>query len=175
MLGLCQKAGLRSDCSGPKGFCEAVGRGTAAGRAGRAAVQGQSEGSRPRHWKPALEASADPPVMLSRTLPTDPACQPRGNGPDSPILRGGDGSILQASEAPHLLSMVERIVANTGQLPAMLIAGAGHRMDRKIRAKARQAIYALRKTIVEPVLGQIKAARGLDRFRLRGLDKVNGE
>ena len=99
----------------------------------------------------------------------------QGNDPDSPILRGGDGSILQASEAPHLLSMVERIVANTGQLPAMLIAGAGHRMDRKIRAKARQAIYALRKTIVEPVLGQIKAARGLDRFRLRGLDKVNGE
>jgi Transposase DDE domain/Transposase domain (DUF772) len=34
---------------------------------------------------------------------------------------------------------------------------------------------ALRKTIVEPVFGQIKRARGLDRFLLRGLEKVNGE
>jgi len=49
------------------------------------------------------------------------------------------------------------------------------RMDRKLRSKAGQAIYALRKTIVEPVFGQIKGARGLDRFRLRGLEKVNGE
>jgi IS5 family transposase len=49
------------------------------------------------------------------------------------------------------------------------------RMDRKLRSVAGQAIYALRKTIVEPVFGQIKGARGLDRFRLRGLEKVNGE
>ena len=48
-------------------------------------------------------------------------------------------------------------------------------MDRKIRSKAGQAIYALRKTIVEPVFGQIKGARGLDCFLLRGLEKVNGE
>jgi hypothetical protein len=43
-------------------------------------------------------------------------------------------------------------------------------MDRKLRSKADQAIYALRKTIVEPVFGQIKGARRLDRFRLRGLE-----
>ena len=49
------------------------------------------------------------------------------------------------------------------------------RMDRKLRSKAGQAIYALRKTIVEPVFGQIKGSRRLDRFRLRGLEKVNGE
>ena len=41
--------------------------------------------------------------------------------------------------------------------------------------KSGQAICALRKTVVEPVFGQIKGARGLDRFRLRGLEKVNGE
>ena len=49
------------------------------------------------------------------------------------------------------------------------------RMDRKLRSKGGQAIYGLRKTIVEPVFGQIKGARRLDRFRLRGLGKVNGE
>jgi hypothetical protein len=49
------------------------------------------------------------------------------------------------------------------------------RMDRKLRSKAGQAIYALRKSIVEPVFGQIKGAWGLDRFLLRGLEKVDGE
>ena len=34
---------------------------------------------------------------------------------------------------------------------------------------------ALRKTIMEPVFGQIKGAQGLDCFLLRGLEKVNGE
>jgi hypothetical protein len=33
------------------------------------------------------------------------------------------------------------------------------RMARKLRSKAGQTIYALRKTIVEPVNGQIKEAR----------------
>lgn len=42
------------------------------------------------------------------------------------------------------------------------------RMERMLRSKAGQAIYAMRKTVVEPVFGQIKGARGLDRFRLGG-------
>ena len=49
------------------------------------------------------------------------------------------------------------------------------RMDRKLRSKAGQAFYALRKTIVEPVFGQIKGSRRLNRFLLRGLEKVDGE
>ena len=48
-------------------------------------------------------------------------------------------------------------------------------MDRKFKSKAGPAIYALPKTIVEPVFGQIKGAPGLDRFWLRGHEKVNGE
>jgi hypothetical protein len=47
-------------------------------------------------------------------------------------------------------------------------------MDQKLISKAGQAIYGRRKMIVEPVFGQIKSARDLDRFRLRGLEKVNG-
>jgi hypothetical protein len=49
------------------------------------------------------------------------------------------------------------------------------RTDRKLRSKVGQAIYAARKTIVEPVFGQIKGARGLDNFWLRGLEKANGK
>ena len=195
----------------------------------------------------AATAKADPLAMPQRTLPTDaagnpkPAAQRNFSDPDSHILKGSDGWMQgynaqaavdgdhqvivaigvsnQASDALHLLPMLERIEANTGQRPAALIADAGYcstanlkacegrqlnayistsrqqhgqrprpsrgkaprdldargRMDRKLRSKAGQAIYALRKTIVEPVFGQIKGARDLNRFRLRGLGKVNGE
>jgi hypothetical protein len=49
------------------------------------------------------------------------------------------------------------------------------RMARKIRSKKGSKIYAQRKAIVEPVNGQIKECRGLRRFLLRGLEKVDGE
>lgn len=192
-------------------------------------------------------SSVDPLAMPSRNLPTTAAGDPKAKAqrnftdPDSHILKGGDGWIQgyncqaavdgdhqiivavgvsnQAADQHHLLPMVERIVANTGQLPEKLIADAGYcstsnieaseqrgldaylstsrqshgkrprssrgpaprdldargRMDRKLRSKAGQAIYALRKIIAEPVFGQIKGARGLDRFQLRGLEKVDGE
>jgi hypothetical protein len=48
-------------------------------------------------------------------------------------------------------------------------------MVRKLATKAGRSIYALRKKIVEPVFGQIKEARGLRRFLLRGLVKARGE
>jgi len=48
-------------------------------------------------------------------------------------------------------------------------------MARKLRSKNGSAIYAQRKAIVEPVNGQIKEARGLRRFLLRGLEKVDAE
>lgn len=49
------------------------------------------------------------------------------------------------------------------------------RMQRKLRTKAGAKIYARRKAIVEPVFGQIKQARGIRQFLLRGLKKVQGE
>jgi transposase len=49
------------------------------------------------------------------------------------------------------------------------------RMKRKVMTKAGQAIYARRKTIVEPVFGQIKQAQGFRHFLLRGVDKVRSE
>ena len=192
-------------------------------------------------------AEADLLAMPQRTLPTDAAGNPKPQAqrnftdPDSHILKGSDGWIQgyncqaavdsdhqvivaigvsnQPSDAVHLLPMVERIQANTGELPDALIADAGYcstanlkaceergleayistsrqqhgkrprpsrgrppkdldargRMERKLRSKSGQMIYAVRKTVVEPVFGQIKGARGLDRFRLRGLEQVNGE
>ena len=60
-----------------------------------------------------------------------------------------------------------------GPLPAT--ATPTDRMTRKVQTKAGAAIYAARKTIVEPVFGQIKQARGFRQFLLRGLTKVQGE
>jgi transposase len=196
---------------------------------------------------PLITADRDPLAMPKRHLPTDatgnpkPQAQRNFTDADSHILKGADGWIQgynaqaavdgdhqvivaigvsnQASDAVHLLPMLERIESNTGRMPDSLIADAGYcstanleaceekglnayvstsrqqhgqrprpsrgraprdldargRMERKLRSKAGQAIYALRKTLVEPVFGQIKGARGLDRFRLRGLEQVNGE
>ena len=49
------------------------------------------------------------------------------------------------------------------------------RMRRKLQTKAGAAIYSRRKTVVEPVFGQVKQARGFRQFLLRGLQKVQGE
>jgi hypothetical protein len=48
-------------------------------------------------------------------------------------------------------------------------------MKRKLETKVGAAVYALRKTIVESVFGQIKQVRGFRQFLLRGLEKVRGE
>jgi transposase len=49
------------------------------------------------------------------------------------------------------------------------------RMSRKLHTKTGAAVYAARKGIVEPVIGQIKHARGFRQFLLRGFEKVQGE
>lgn len=52
---------------------------------------------------------------------------------------------------------------------------AVEKMKRKLKTEAGQALYKMRKAIVEPVFGQIKAARGIRAFLLRGLEKVSAE
>lgn len=49
------------------------------------------------------------------------------------------------------------------------------RMKRKLMTVGGRAVYARRKTIVEPVFGQIKQAQGFRQFLLRGYRKVQGE
>ena len=53
-------------------------------------------------------------------------------------------------------------------------ATAKARMAAQVRTPAGRALYARRKVIVEPVLGQLKAAHGFRRFLLRGLQKIRG-
>jgi transposase len=58
-------------------------------------------------------------------------------------------------------------------LPAT--ASAKEKMQAKVNSEQGQKLYAQRKTIVEPVFGQIKGARGFRRFSFRGLLKIGAE
>jgi transposase len=59
--------------------------------------------------------------------------------------------------------------------PGSSPATVKERMQAKLRTESGRALYARRKTIVEPVFGQIKECRGFRRFLLRGLAKIRGE
>jgi len=63
--------------------------------------------------------------------------------------------------------------APRGRPPADLTAK--EKMARKRRTKKGRATYARRKSIVEPVFGQIKRCRGFVQFLLRGMEKMRGE
>jgi transposase len=67
----------------------------------------------------------------------------------------------------------EKEICKPGPLPKG--ATRVDRMKRKLQTKVGSAIYAARKSIVEPVFGQIKRARGFRQFNLRGIEKVRAE
>ena len=48
-------------------------------------------------------------------------------------------------------------------------------MREKLRTTAGQAVYKMRKAVVEPVFGQIKERRGLRGFLMRGREKAAAE
>jgi IS5 family transposase len=65
---------------------------------------------------------------------------------------------------------------NTGQrCPRIRLSQTQQRMRQKLRGPTGQAVYRRRKALVEPVWGTLKEQRGMRRFRLRGLEKVNLE
>ena len=49
------------------------------------------------------------------------------------------------------------------------------KMARKLLTKKGRETYSRRKSIVEPVFGQIKGARGFVKFSLRGIEKMQDE
>jgi transposase len=68
----------------------------------------------------------------------------------------------------------EAAVATVAGDPAPT-ATAKEKMQHKLRSAPGKLLYAARKHIVEPVFGQIKSARGIRAFLLRGLEKVAAE
>ena len=115
--------------------------------------------------------------MLERTIANTGAC------PETFIADAGYWSEANVSACeergadPHISTGRQKHgqppPAICGPIPKGLDAKG--KMARKLRKKEGREIYAKRKTIVEPVFGQTKEARGLRRFLLRGLEKVNSE
>jgi hypothetical protein len=48
-------------------------------------------------------------------------------------------------------------------------------MAKKLKHAGRRSRYRLRKQVIAPVFGRIKAARGFRQFLLRGLEKIRAE
>jgi IS5 family transposase len=87
---------------------------------------------------------------------------------------------LRALEERHIDGYVPdsnlaRCLNRGGPLRTRASDPAHRRMRRKLRDPAGRAMYAKRKTIVEPVNGVLKEQRGMRRFRRRGLAKVRVE
>jgi transposase len=86
---------------------------------------------------------------------------------------GFDPYIATERQRHHPAPAVASAAAETE--PTVSPATAQERMRAKLDTASGRAVYARRKTIVEPVFGQIKEARGFRRFLLRGLAKIRGE
>jgi transposase len=81
---------------------------------------------------------------------------------------------IEAYIPPNKVKHTQPIpAAPRGRMPKGL--SLREQMRRKLQTKAGWRVYRKHKGIVEPVLGQIKAARGFTRFLLRGLGQVRRE
>jgi transposase len=65
------------------------------------------------------------------------------------------------------------VKAPCGRVPKNLTVK--QKMAGKLRTKKGRETYSKRKSVVEPVFGRIKRARGFVQFSLRGLEKMRGE
>lgn len=82
---------------------------------------------------------------------------------------------VEAYIAPEKIKHAEWSQSATarGRIPKSL--GVKERMRRKLRTKKGKKAYSKRMETVEPVFGEIKQARGIRQFLLRGLEKVRCE
>ena len=119
------------------------------------------------HLEPMLERIATSAGALPDVMTLDAGYWSEDNAKSCSVQ--GIDAYIATGRLPH----GQPLPPKRGPLPKD--ADAKTRMARKLRSKKGSRIYAQRKAIVEPVNGQIKEARGLRRFLLRGLEKVDAE
>jgi transposase len=112
------------------------------------------------------EAAVTDPQVEGIELLVPPERQKRGVGNET-------SAVSATAESPAAAeSKNERVGESTGQPAAK---SAAETMREKLRTTAGQAVYKMRKAVVEPVFGQIKERRGLRGFLMRGRKKVAAE
>ncbi len=117
-------------------------------------------------------------VPMLKEVKAQMGCLPRQVTADNGYFSEANVSYAQLQEidlfvAPDGQNHGEKPPPTTGPPPSG--ASVAEQMRHKLRTAEGQAIYKLRKAVVEPVFGQIKEARGFRRFLLRGLGKVQAE
>jgi len=89
-------------------------------------------------------------------------------------VKYAEGKKIDAYIATCKIKHTDPVYASPrGRIPKDLTVK--QKMARKLRTKKGRQTYSKRKSIVEPVFGQIKRARGFVQFSLRGLAKMRGE
>ena len=109
--------------------------------------------------------------------------QVAANCGEVPVVTSADsGYFSEAAVTDGALAAIDLYVAvdrqQHGDTPTTPVPENGTgigAMRAKVASSAGHAVYALRKTIVEPVFGQIKGGRGFRRFSFRGRRKVEAE
>ena len=86
---------------------------------------------------------------------------------EDPLLNGVDVLVSPDGGGPR--SRQKPTPTNVAKHPQ------AQRLRERLRSEPSRALYAKRKTLVEPVFGQIKEARHIRRFLLRGIGKVRAE
>lgn len=117
-------------------------------------------------------------VPLTRQVMENCGAAPKKESADAGYFSEKNISVLQALGVDPYIATGrtkhgEQPPPILGRPPANLTAK--QRMARKLLTKKGSAIYRRRKVIVEPVFGQIKGARSLRSFLMRGLTNVRVE
>lgn len=115
-------------------------------------------------------------VPLLAAIRRDLRCNPKEVSADAGFCNEANLLALErrriaAYIAPGRERRQPKVGATGTHDPASRVAA----MRSKLRRAGHRSRYRLRKQIVEPVFGQIKAARGFRQFLLRGLHKVKAE
>ena len=121
------------------------------------------------------EAAVQDESLKSVELYVPPDRQKHGSASAAPVV----GAESEASVAPVEAVVPEAQGQSVAGKPAKKSTSpqseCAKTMREKLQSAAGQAIYKMRKAIVEPVFGQIKERRGFRRFSFRGLEKVSAE
>jgi transposase len=122
--------------------------------------------------KPALEALAELPEQLGevKAIIADSGYYSESNVQE--CENEGIVPYIAVDRQSHNQPLWERFIEPP---PLPYNADAVTRMKHRLKTAAGKAIYALRKSTVEPTFGVIKAAMGFGQFLLRGFTAVNGE
>jgi transposase len=125
-----------------------------------------------QQMRPALESLAALPVGLGKvtTIIADSGYYSEANVQECETK--GIVPYIAVDRQSHNQPLWDRFVEPP---PLPVNADAVTRMKHRLKTAAGKAIYAIRKSTVEPAFGVIKAAIGFNQFLLRGFTAVNGE